>query len=102
MPVKIKKATFVESNVHHIPHQNLLEHFVISINGERIRVYLRRYDVDPQTGRTIGARDLTHEQALIESFNPGDSVDLTVNANDWRLGRRSGTKHHLLSIARSS
>ena len=101
MTLEIKKAVFVESNVRYIPQQNLYEHFVVSIKDVKTKIYLRRHNADPQTGRSTGPRDLKSEQALIESFSPGDLVDLTLGTYEWRMGDRSGTKYYLFSIARS-
>lgn len=98
---EIKRAVFVESNVQYIPNVNLLEHFVVSIKDAKVKIYLRRYNVDPETGRTTEERNIKSEQDLIESFNPGDLVDLTLSAYEWRIGDRSGTRYSLISIARS-
>jgi hypothetical protein len=102
MPAKeIRRAVFVESNVRYIPHENLYEHFVVSINDVRTKIYLSKYNVNPQTGGITGPRDIKNEQDLIESFNPGDLVDLTLNTREWRINDRRGTQYYLISIARS-
>lgn len=102
MPAKeIRRAVFVESNVRYIPHENPYEHFVVSIKDVRTKIYLRRHNVDSKTGKTTGPRDIEDEQTLIENFRPGDLVDLTLNTYEWRFEDRSGTKYHLISIARS-
>jgi hypothetical protein len=96
--LEIKDAKFVQSNVRYVEGVTLLENFVVSINNVKRRVYLRRHNVDPVTGRSTGARDLENEQTLIESFNPGDLVNLTLYAWAWRVGKREGTKYYLVSI----
>lgn len=99
---EIQKAVFVESNVQYIQNENPYEHFVVSINDEKTKVYLRRHHVDYQTGRTTGPRNLKSEQDLIESFKSGDLVDLLLNTYEWKLGGRQGTKYYLISISRSN
>lgn len=98
---EFKKVPFVESNVIYIPNANLFEHFVVSINNVNTRVYLRRYIADSQTGKAKEARDLEPEQTLIDSFNPGDLVDLVLHDYHWRISDRSGIKYYLISISKS-